>query len=31
MVTDAAPGNRFVLFAGEPYREVPFFDGPFVD
>ncbi len=30
-VTDAAPGTRFMLFAGEPYREVPFFNGPFVD
>jgi hypothetical protein len=31
LVEDYAPGARFMLFAGEPYREVPFFNGPFVD
>jgi len=30
-VTDAAPGTRFLLMAGKPYREVPVFNGPFVD
>jgi redox-sensitive bicupin YhaK (pirin superfamily) len=30
-VSDATPGTRFMLFAGEPYREVPVFNGPFVD
>ena len=30
-VTDAAPGTRFMLFAGRPYEEVPLFRGPFVD
>jgi quercetin 2,3-dioxygenase len=30
-VTDAAPGTRFLLMAGEPYREAPVFNGPFVD
>jgi redox-sensitive bicupin YhaK (pirin superfamily) len=30
-VTDAAPGTRFMLMAGKPYREVPVFNGPFVD
>lgn len=30
-VTDAAPGTRFMLMAGEPYRETPAFNGPFVD
>lgn len=30
-VTDAAPGTRFMLMAGEPYREEPVFNGPFVD
>jgi quercetin 2,3-dioxygenase len=30
-VTDAAPGTRFMLFAGKPYGEVPLFLGPFVD
>ena len=30
-VTDAAPGTRFMLFAGKPYEEVPLFRGPFVD
>lgn len=29
--TDAAPGTRFLLMAGEPYRETPVFNGPFVD
>jgi redox-sensitive bicupin YhaK (pirin superfamily) len=30
-VTDAAPGTRFLLMAGKPYREAPLFNGPFVD
>lgn len=30
-VTDAAPGTRFLLMAGKPYRETPVFNGPFVD
>ena len=30
-VTNAAPGTRFLLMAGEPYRETPVFNGPFVD
>jgi quercetin 2,3-dioxygenase len=30
-VTDATPGTRFLLMAGKPYREVPVFNGPFVD
>lgn len=30
-VTDAAPGTRFMLMAGEPYGETPAFNGPFVD
>jgi redox-sensitive bicupin YhaK (pirin superfamily) len=30
-VTDATPGTRFLLMAGRPYREVPVFNGPFVD
>jgi hypothetical protein len=30
-VTDTAPGTRFLLMAGKPYREVPGFNGPFVD
>jgi quercetin 2,3-dioxygenase len=30
-VTDAAPGTRYLLMAGQPYREVPVFNGPFVD
>jgi redox-sensitive bicupin YhaK (pirin superfamily) len=30
-VTDAAPGTRFMLFAGKPYGEPPVFNGPFVD
>ncbi len=29
--TDAAPGTRFLLFAGRPYGETPFFNGPYVD
>jgi len=31
MVTDAAPGTRFMLMAGKPYGETPVFNGPFVD
>jgi redox-sensitive bicupin YhaK (pirin superfamily) len=30
-VTDAAPGTRLMLMAGQPYREIPVFNGPFVD
>jgi quercetin 2,3-dioxygenase len=30
-VTDAAPGARFMLMAGQPYGEVPVFNGPYVD
>ena len=30
-VTDAAPGTRFLLMAGEPYGETPMFNGPYVD
>lgn len=30
-VEEAHPGTRFVLMAGKPYGETPFFNGPFVD
>jgi redox-sensitive bicupin YhaK (pirin superfamily) len=30
-VTDADPGTRFLLMTGQPYGEVPVFNGPFVD
>jgi redox-sensitive bicupin YhaK (pirin superfamily) len=30
-VTDPAPGTRFLLMTGQPYGEVPVFNGPFVD
>jgi redox-sensitive bicupin YhaK (pirin superfamily) len=30
-VTDAAPGTRLMLMAGQPYGEIPVFNGPFVD
>ena len=30
-VTDAAPGTRFLLMAGEPYGEARIFNGPNVD
>jgi len=30
-VTDAAPGTRFLLMTGQPYGEVPVFNGPLVD
>ena len=30
-VTDATPGARYLLMAGEPYGEHPLFNGPFVD
>jgi quercetin 2,3-dioxygenase len=30
-VSDAAPGTRFLLMTGQPYGEVPLFNGPFVD
>jgi redox-sensitive bicupin YhaK (pirin superfamily) len=29
--SDASPGTRYLLMAGEPYLEVPVFNGPFVD
>jgi quercetin 2,3-dioxygenase len=30
-VTDAAPGTRFLLMTGQPYGEIPVFNGPYVD
>jgi quercetin 2,3-dioxygenase len=30
-VTAASPGTRYLLMAGQPYGEVPVFNGPFVD
>jgi quercetin 2,3-dioxygenase len=30
-VTDAAPGTRYLLMAGQPIGEAPHFNGPFVD
>jgi quercetin 2,3-dioxygenase len=30
-VTDASPGTRYLLMAGQPYGEAPVFNGPFVD
>jgi redox-sensitive bicupin YhaK (pirin superfamily) len=30
-VTDASRGTRFLLMAGQPYGEVPVFNGPYVD
>jgi redox-sensitive bicupin YhaK (pirin superfamily) len=30
-VTAAAPGTRFLLMSGQPYGEVPVFNGPYVD
>jgi redox-sensitive bicupin YhaK (pirin superfamily) len=30
-VTDAVPGTRFMLMTGQPYGEMPVFNGPFVD
>jgi quercetin 2,3-dioxygenase len=30
-VSDASPGTRYLLMAGQPYREVPVFNGPYVD
>ena len=30
-VTDAAPGTRYLLMAGQPYGETPVFNGPYVD
>jgi quercetin 2,3-dioxygenase len=30
-VTDATPGTRFLLMTGQPYGEVPVFNGPYVD
>jgi quercetin 2,3-dioxygenase len=31
VVSDAAPGTRFMLMAGKPLGEAPAFNGPFVD
>jgi quercetin 2,3-dioxygenase len=30
-VTDATPGTRFLLMTGQPYGELPIFNGPYVD
>ena len=30
-VTDALPGTRFMLMAGQPYGEEPIYNGPYVD
>jgi redox-sensitive bicupin YhaK (pirin superfamily) len=30
-VADAVPGTRYLLMTGQPYGEVPVFNGPFVD
>jgi quercetin 2,3-dioxygenase len=30
-VTEATPGTRFMLMAGQPYGEKPVFNGPYVD
>jgi redox-sensitive bicupin YhaK (pirin superfamily) len=30
-VTDATPGTRYLIMAGQPYGEEPVFNGPFVD
>jgi quercetin 2,3-dioxygenase len=30
-VSDAAPGTRFLLMTGQPYKEAPVFNGPYVD
>jgi len=30
-VADTTPGTRFMLMAGQPYGEVPVFNGPYVD
>ena len=30
-VADATPGTRYLLMAGQPYGEVPVFNGPYVD
>jgi quercetin 2,3-dioxygenase len=30
-ITDASPGTRYLLMAGQPYGEAPVFNGPFVD
>jgi quercetin 2,3-dioxygenase len=30
-VSDADPGTRFLVMAGRPYREMPVFNGPYVD
>ena len=30
-ITDAAPGTKYLLMAGQPYGEIPIFNGPFVD
>jgi redox-sensitive bicupin YhaK (pirin superfamily) len=30
-VTDATSGTRFLLMTGQPYGELPIFNGPYVD
>jgi len=30
-VSDATPGTRFLLMTGQPYGELPMFNGPYVD
>jgi len=30
-VTDATPGTRFLLMTGQPFGELPIFNGPYVD
>ena len=30
-IVDAQPGTRFMLMAGKPYGEMPYFNGPYVD
>ena len=30
-VVDAQSGTRFMLMAGKPYGEMPYFNGPYVD
>ena len=31
IAADAQPGTRFMLMAGKPYGETPFYNGPYVD
>jgi quercetin 2,3-dioxygenase len=30
-VADATPGTRYLLMAGQPYGDVPVFNGPYMD